>query len=110
MTHASQLWAKAMSANLWPYALRIANNEWNHAPNPRKRKDIEAPFSRSTVPMSRGMLSKAYRELQQKVPFYKWRGKARMGVYWGQSPVYTRKSPGARCRKGICGPTVSLFP
>ena len=37
MAHATQKWPEAMSANLWPYAIRIANEEWNHAPNLREK-------------------------------------------------------------------------
>ena len=33
LAHAAQKWPGAVTANLWPYALRTANNALNNAPN-----------------------------------------------------------------------------
>ena len=35
LIHAQHRWKQAISPYLWPYALRVANDEWNMAPNPR---------------------------------------------------------------------------
>ena len=97
LAHASYRWPEAVSANLWPYAMRIANDEWNQAPNPREktnrspaqlfhRTDVQRN-SRHSVPF--GSPTYVLRdELQQRVPFHKWKDRARLGMYLGRSPLH----------------------
>ena len=99
MAHASQRWPEAVSANLWPYAIRIANDEWNQAPNPRERLNRSAAQmfhktethrnSKHSIPF--GCPVYVLRDqLQQRVPFHKWKDRARLGMYLGRSPVHAR--------------------
>ena len=99
MTHASQRWPDAMSANLWPYAIRIANDEWNQSPNPRERMMRSASQlfhntdthrnAKHSIPFGCPVYV-LKDQLQQRVPFHKWKDRARLGMYLGRSPVHAR--------------------
>ena len=97
--HAQNKWPQGISANLWPYALRLANEAWNSAPNPR---DIDklSPVQRFTGSTVQASIKHsipfgcpAYvleSQLQSRLPFHKWKNRARVGVYIGRSPVHAR--------------------
>ena len=99
MAHTTQKWPEAMSANLWPYAMRIANEEWNHAPNPREKMGrIDAQLFHNTDIQRNAKHSVPFGspvyvlrdQLQQRAPFHKWKDRARIGMYLGRSPVHAR--------------------
>ena len=99
MAHASHRWPEAISANLWPYALRIANDEWNMAPGLRGRQGRSPAQIFHSTPVNRNLKhsipfgSPVYvlkDALQQRMPFHKWRDRARLGMYLGRSPVHSR--------------------
>ena len=99
MAHSSRRWPEAMAANLWPYAIRIANEEWNHAPNPRERSGRSpAQLFHNTETQRNAKHSIPFGcpvfvlkdQLQQRAPFHKWKDRARLGMYLGRSPMHAR--------------------
>ena len=99
MAHASQRWPDAMAANLWPYAIRIANEEWNQAPNPREKSGRSpAQLFHSTETQRNAKHSIPFGcpvfvlkdQLQQRAPFHKWKNRTRLGMYLGRSPIHAR--------------------
>ena len=99
LIHAKRRWPQAISTNLWPYALRMANNAWNQAPNPRDKSNLspEQRFSLTNVQMNvkhsipfgcpTYVLSSA---LQSRTPYHKWKERAEVGIYLGKSPQHSR--------------------
>ena len=59
--HAQHKWPQGISSNLWPYALRLANEAWNIAPNPR---DIDKLSS-----VQRFTGSTAQASIKRSIPF-----------------------------------------
>jgi hypothetical protein len=51
LIHANQRWPKCITANLWPYALRMANNVLNETPNmlDKQRRTSQQIFSKTMV-------------------------------------------------------------
>ena len=51
MLHAATRWKNCITANLWPYALRLANDALNNSPNSKDkaRRSAENIFSRSNT-------------------------------------------------------------
>ena len=99
LVHANSRWPNAVNANLWPYAVRMANEVINNSPsmqNPMRRTPLQV-FSNSSVnpnikhfhPMGCPVfvLDNA---LQQNKPFNKWKRRSRVGIYLGQSPQHGR--------------------
>ena len=99
LLHAQSKWPSAINAFLWPYALRIANDEWNFAPNPRDAAKL-SPIQRFTntkvqrnVQHAAPFGCPAYvltSELQARLPFHKWKSRANVGIYLGKSPLHAR--------------------
>ena len=99
LLHAQERWPNAISAYLWLYALHIANDEWNNAPNPRDREQL-TPLQRfsSTIvqqnihhsaPFGYPAYVLTY-ELQARLPFHKWKSRSNVGIYFGKSPLHAR--------------------
>ena len=99
LMHAHKRWPEAISAHLWPYALRQANLCINNAPN-MQHSSKQAPiqlFAQTPVNINRKhwkpfgcpvyVLSEA---LQSGKPHHKWKERARIGIYLGQSPIHNR--------------------
>jgi len=96
LVHAHTKWPRAITPNLWPYALRMANDRFNslpllshqdHAtPNslfghaPRRSIILDTPFGCPTFVLNNSM--------QQGNKGPKWERRARIGVYLGHSPVH----------------------
>ena len=99
LLHAQSRWPAAITAFLWPYALRIANDEWNYAPNPRDRAKL-SPIQRFTSTKVQRNIHHAApfgcpayvltSELQARLPFHKWKSRANVGIYLGKSPLHAR--------------------
>jgi hypothetical protein len=96
--HAKQRWPNAITANLWPYALRNANDISNSAPG---IKDGISPMEKfSQVKVSPKVRTNhtfgcpVYvldSRLQEGQSIPKWDEKARIGIYLGMSPRHSRK-------------------
>jgi hypothetical protein len=100
LIHASKRWPGAATANLWPYALRIANESSIEIPS-LKFKDGRTPqqaFSQSratTNPLFwQPFACPVYvlsDELQTAGGIYgKWKSRSRVGLYLGRSPMHAR--------------------
>ena len=61
LLHAQERWPQAITPFLWPYALRIANDEWNNAPNPRDKAKL--------TPLQRFSSTKVQRNIAHSAPF-----------------------------------------
>jgi len=99
LTHANARWSDTITANLWPYAIRNANDAVNHTPSMQdaaRRSPVEI-FSNSKVATNpkhwKPFGCPTYvltNELQSNRPFHKWSQRSRAGVYLGRSPQHGR--------------------
>lgn len=97
LIHANKRWPTVVSANLWPYAVRMANDVFNATPDlKRKHVPIEA-FSGTKVTMNPSHFSHfgcpVYvldNDLQAGKKINKWQYRSRVGCYLGQSPQHAR--------------------
>ena len=99
LIHANKLWPEAISANLWPYALRMANDYINETPNMQdaSRRSSLQLFSNSNI-QSNVKHAKTFgcpcyvldNSLQSGSIFHKWNQRARVGIYIGRSPQHAR--------------------
>ena len=99
LLYAASKWRGCITANLWPYALRMANEALNNSPNPKDihRRSAEGIFSKTnTLPNSKHfkpfgcpvyVLDSA---LQLQNPYHKWKERGRVGIYLGRSPIHNR--------------------
>ena len=99
LIHANMRWPDSVTANLWPYAVRMANDAINNTPcmqDKQRRSPIEI-FARSKV-VSNPKHWKPFgcpvyvldKNLQGRQPFHKWSRRSRVGVYVGKSPHHGR--------------------
>jgi hypothetical protein len=98
--HARQRWPSAITTNLWPYALRMANEVSNITPILIGRDHVSPLelFSqvevRPQVKFAHTFGSPVYvldEKLQAGQSKPKWEHRARIGVYLGPSPRHSRK-------------------
>ena len=97
LIHANWRWPQAISAHLWPYGLRHANDCINAAPNMQNIK-CQSPtqlFAKTIVNINKKHWKPfgcpVYildERLQAEKPFHKWKQCARVGIYIGQSPIH----------------------
>ena len=98
LIHAEARWQEAITVHLWPYALRLANEQVNEAPTGSlKRSPIELLTKSSIKPEPKHwkpfgcpvyVLDSA---LQSAGGIkHKWSERARVGVYLGRSPFHAR--------------------
>jgi hypothetical protein len=97
--HAQERWPSAITANLWPYELRQANDLLNGTPNLHLSGKIpNNVFARTGVaPNPKHWMTFGcpvyvlddYLQAGNKVN--KWTDRARVGIYLGQSPQHARK-------------------
>ncbi len=98
MIHAKQRWPSAITANLWPYAIRMANDTSNLAPgisdaiSPMEKfaQVAVAPKVKHSHTLGSPVYVLDYR-LQEGKTIKKWNQKARVGIYVGSSPRHSRK-------------------
>jgi hypothetical protein len=100
LIHANRRWPTAVTVHLWPYALRMANNAINEAPN-LKDKEGRSPlqiFSRTDINLNVKhwkpfgcpvyVLDSA---LQSGRGIHgKWKIRSKIGIYLGRSPNHSR--------------------
>ena len=99
LIHANRRWPNAITSNLWPYALRHANDCVNNTPNLQSASKLTPHqlFTATTVIINK-MHWKPFgcpvfvldKQLQSGRPYQKWRQRARVGIYLGQSPIHNR--------------------
>ena len=99
MLHAATRWNNCITANLWPYAMRLANDALNNSPNPKDkaRRSAENIFSSSNT-LANAKHFKPFGcpvyvlepGLQNNNPYHKWKERANVGVYLGKSPNHDR--------------------
>jgi hypothetical protein len=100
LIHANNRWPQAITYNLWPYALRMANDVLNETPmmqdkekwspqqlfsntmaqpNPKHWKPFGCPVYvlENSLQSGRGI-------------FHKWKQRSRVGIYLGRSPQHSR--------------------
>ena len=99
LIHAAHRWPECITANLWPYAIRMANEAMNSSPSlqdPKHRSPIQI-FTNSKVAINPKhfqtfgcpvyVLDNA---LQHNAPYHKWKERSRVGIYLGKSPSHGR--------------------
>lgn len=99
LIHATKRWPKATTANLWPYAIRMANMVLNETPNMKddKKRTPQQVFSGTATNINAKhwkpfgcpvyVLNTA---LQKGQPHHKWKQRSRVGIYLGPSPQHAR--------------------
>ena len=99
LIHSQHKWPKVITPNLWPYAMRMANDCLNETPNMQDdmKRTSEQIFSDTLVQPNLKhhkvfgcpvyVLDEA---LQQGTIFHKWKERSRVGVYLGKSPNHAR--------------------
>jgi hypothetical protein len=98
LIHEQKRWPSTITANLWPYALRQANDLLNGTPNiPLDGKIPNNVFARTDVaPNPKHWFAFGCPvyvlddHLQAGKKVNKWTDRARVGVYLGQSPQHAR--------------------
>jgi hypothetical protein len=99
LIHSNRRWPKAVTANLWPYAMRMANEIINNSPS-LKDKERRTPyqiFSSTSVNINikhwKPFGCPVYvleGDLQTGKPHHKWAERSRVGIYLGQSPQHAQ--------------------
>jgi hypothetical protein len=100
LIHANRRWPSAVNAYLWPYAVRMANEVYNHAPSMQdeeRRSPIQI-FSSTAVDMNpkhfKTFGCPAYvldAAIQGGAKGGKWTDRARLGIYIGLSPIHSKR-------------------
>ena len=99
LIHANRRWPEAITPNLWPYAIRMANDVLNETPNmidPERRSAVQI-FSGAKVHHN-SKHQKTFgcpvyvldNSLQQNGIFHKWNQRSRVGIYLGKSPQHAK--------------------
>jgi hypothetical protein len=99
LIHASSRWPDSVTANLWPYAIRVANEAINNTPSlqDKGRRSPTEIFTKTKV-VSNPKHWKPFgcpvyvldNSLQGQQPFHKWKSRSKVGVYIGTSPHHSR--------------------
>ena len=99
LIHANARWPEAITANLWPYTVRMANDTINATPS-FQHKDRRSPvqvFSNTTVNVNEkhwktfGCPTYVLNSnLQQGNHHHKWKARSRVGIYLGRSPQHNK--------------------
>jgi hypothetical protein len=99
MLHAAHRWPAAVTANLWPYAIRMANDALNAAPqvsvglSPMERfaqVDV-APRLKYSHPFGCPVYVLDARLQTAGGKIHKWKERSRVGLYLGSSPRHSKK-------------------
>ena len=99
LLHANRRWPNAITPNLWPYALHHANDCVNNTPN---LQDATKQLPHQLFTSTTVMINKKHwrpfgcpvfvleEQLQSGRPYQKWRQRAHVGIYLGQSPIHNQ--------------------
>ncbi len=99
LIHANSRWPDGITTNLWPYAIRMANEAINNTPSfqDENRKTPLELFANSNVTANpkhwKPFGCPVYvldNQLQSEKPFHKWQQRSRVGIYVGKSPQHGR--------------------
>ena len=99
LIHAHKRWPKAITANLWPYAIRFASNAINNTASfqDKSRRSPLEMFSGSKISTNQKHWKPfgcpvyvLENDLQTNSPFHKWKERATIGIYIGQSPKHNK--------------------
>jgi len=99
LIHANSRWPDGVTTNLWPYAIRMANEAINNTPSfqDENRKTPVELFANSNVTANpkhwKPFGCPVYvldNQLQSGKPFHKWQQRSRVGIYLGKSPQHGR--------------------
>ena len=100
LLHSKRKWPQEISANLWPYAARMASDSINATPNmaDQKKRSPDEIFSSTGVATNpkhwKPFGCPAYvltSALQGSAQIHhKWEDRARVGIYLGRSPQHAR--------------------
>jgi hypothetical protein len=99
LLHAIRKWPKVITTNLWPYALRYANDIHNVVPNKGEDLSPIEKFTRlsTVIPLKRCHHFGCYEnvlktDLQsgKRARGSKWKNRARLGVNLGFSPQHVK--------------------
>jgi hypothetical protein len=100
LIHANQRWPRCVTANLWPYALRMANDVLNETPNmlDKQRRMSQQIFSKTMVqtnlkhwkPFGCPVYVLDNRLQGSGGIFHKWKHRSKVGIYLGRSPQHAR--------------------
>ncbi len=100
LSQAKRMWPHEVTANLWPYALRMGNDSINATPNlsDEQRHSPDQPFSGSEVATNPKhwkhfgcpvfVLDAALRSTARI--HHKWKERSQLGIYLGRSPNHAR--------------------
>jgi len=94
LIHANRRWPTAVDAHLWPYALRYANDMFNHAPFARNNNvspierfsGTKVVFNRKDAHTFGCPVYTLNNALQQGHKIDKWTERSRVGIFLGLSP------------------------
>jgi hypothetical protein len=111
LVHAKHRWPQAISAHLWPYALRMANDVHMHAPlqSGKSPIDLFSKIASTTAPKHfHAFGCPVYvltERMQQGGKGSKWEERARIGLHLGTSPIHSRNiSLVLNLRTGLVSP------
>jgi hypothetical protein len=97
LIHGNRRWPKAIGANLWPYALRTANDVMNSTPRLKHSQALLAVFASSQVTMNPKHhyhfgcpVYVLDRHMQGGGKADKWSKRSKVGIFLGQSPQHAR--------------------
>ncbi len=99
LIHANKRWPKAATANLWPYAVRMANDVLNETPSLRdkaRRSPLQIFADTKVHPNSKHWkpfgcpVYVLEAGLQKGGIHHKWQQRSRVGLYIGRSPHHAR--------------------
>ena len=93
LIYSSIKWKEYITANLWPYAMRLANEALKNSPSPQDsaRRTPEQIFSKTNVNIN----AKHFKPfgcqvyaltsvLQTNKPHHKWKQRSKVGIYLAQ--------------------------
>lgn len=100
LSHAQRKWPQEISTNLWPYAIRMANDSMNATPSLKdpKHRSPDQIFSGSDVATnpkhwihfgSPVFVLEASLRGTTRI-FHKWKQRSNIGIYLGRSPIHSR--------------------
>lgn len=99
LIHATKRWPQATTANLWPYAVRMANIVINETPNlqDKAKRTPQQVFSSTTTNVNAKHWKPfgcpvyvLHNALQKGQSQHKWKQRSRVGIYLGPSPQHAR--------------------